>query len=214
MIWIDIGGVRAQVRVRPYPSAPVNQIVTLEAEVHQQEARISFMKMQLEQAEMETRQQDFLLKDVHRRAEVYMSHMTQRVEAFQSEETRTREDNQRHFEQRCEQHLHQGYEQQMIAQRIHWQQGELLQIQQSVAQEKEQCQVLENQMLQVALGKQPQSLEEKQQQHVRELRQHLQHSHELALQQAQQETQAEGQMADLWKELAQKQGTGVQPQEE
>ncbi len=49
----------------------------------------------------------------------------------------------------------------MMAQRLRWQQGELLQIQQSVAQEKEQCQVLENQLLQVALGKQQHSLEEK-----------------------------------------------------
>ncbi len=61
--------VRTQLPASPYPSAPVNQIVALEAEVHQQEARMSFMTMQLEQAGMETRQQDFLLKDVHRRAE-------------------------------------------------------------------------------------------------------------------------------------------------
>ncbi len=84
----------------------------------------------------------------------------------------------------------------------------------SSGQEKEQCQVLENQMLQVALGKRRQSLEEKQQQQIWELRQHLQYSHELALQQAHQETQAERQMVTLWKELAEEQGAGVQQHEQ
>ncbi len=69
-------------------------------------------------------------------------------------------------------------------------------------------------MLQVALGKQRQTLEEKQQHQIGELRQHLQHSHGLALQQAHQETQTEGQMVTIWKELAEEQGSSVQQHEQ
>ncbi len=69
-------------------------------------------------------------------------------------------------------------------------------------------------MLQVALGKQRQTWEEKQKQQIGELRQHLHRSHELALRQAHQETQAEGQMVSLWKELAEEQGSNAQQHEQ
>ncbi len=87
--------VQIQTQVNPTPSAPVAHILALEAEVHQQEARMSFLNTQLEQS------------DGHRRAEAYMGHMVQKAEAFQQEETWTREENQRGFESHCEQSMHQ-----------------------------------------------------------------------------------------------------------
>ncbi len=75
--------VRMQIQVSPTPSAPVAQILALEVEAHQQEARMPFLNTQLEQSELETRQQGFLLRDVHRRAEAYMGRMVQKAEAFQ-----------------------------------------------------------------------------------------------------------------------------------
>ncbi len=194
------------------PSVPgaVAQVIALEAEVQQQEAQMSFMRMQYDQAELEATQQGFLLKDINRRAEFYMSGMVQGARQFQMAELQAREEDRQAFEVHCRRDLHQAYEHQLASIQTQWQNQEIMQVQRSEQLEKDRCQALENQTLQLALGKQQHELasmwEQREQMQIRDLRKHLQDAHELAASQLKQEGVAELRLAELWKDLAEKQG--------
>ncbi len=51
---------------------------------------MSFMRMQYDQAELEATQQGFLLRDINRRAELYMTGMVQGARQFQMAELQAR----------------------------------------------------------------------------------------------------------------------------
>ncbi len=218
-------GVRmASANMQNSPNVPgaVVQLVALEAEVRQQEAQASYMRMQYEQAEVEATQQGFLLKDIQKRAERYMNGMVQGARRFQWEELEAREADKRAFEVHCQRDLHQAYESQVASLQLQLRNHELVHtrsvVQEVEQQERSHCQALENQMLQVALGKQRHELEtmweHQERTQLGEVQQRLHDMHEVELSQLRHEGVAELRLAEVWKGMAQKQGRDLQEEEQ